>query len=107
MPGRGTGTVVFSRVRAVGLRGLVGVGMLAAALTVSAESVRTNAAAGSPPPKEIPKPDARKLAEWHQKAMEFMKKQEYAKAIEKYEELFQAQPSNVLVLYNSACALAS
>ncbi|MFZ4397408.1 MAG: PDZ domain-containing protein [Kiritimatiellia bacterium] len=102
----GTEISASSRVRAVGLRGLVGVGLLAAALTVSAESVRTNAAAGAPPPKEAPKPDARKLAEWHQQAMEFMKQKEYAKALEKYEELFQVQPSNVLVLYNSACALA-
>jgi len=56
-----------------------------------------------PPP---PKPDARKLAEWHREAMERMKKKEYAKALEKYEAILDANPADIGALYNAACAHA-
>lgn len=59
-----------------------------------------------PPPPEPPKPDARKRGEWHRQAIELLEKKDYAKAIEKYEEILKAEPSDALALYNVACAFA-
>jgi hypothetical protein len=80
------------------------VGILAVVPAARGDIVRTNDVAVYRPP--TPKPDDRKLAEWHREAMELMKKKEYAKAAEKYEVILQANTNDVGALYNSACAYA-
>jgi hypothetical protein len=109
--------------------GLAAACLLAAALAASADTARTNdirrlvdrpisqtnasssvrakdKAVQKPPAAETPKPDARKLGEWHKEAMELLKKKDYAKAIEKYEEIIKVTPTDAGALYNLACAYA-